>query len=109
MNEEWWASRYSNPQFIKLNFPNQPPTSEILISNYALLFCYFNDGEAFRDYIRCYKGDLVFIIGPGPGAGRHTDPEPFNPNFGSNHWNLYKSQEVRDTRDFIAAYVRGNK
>ncbi|XP_008195688.1 uncharacterized protein LOC103313644 [Tribolium castaneum] len=108
VNQEWWSSRYSNPQFIKLNFPDQPPTPEILFPDYALLFCYFNDGKAFREYISCYKGNLVFIIGPGIGAGRHTDPQPFSPDFGSSDWILYKSQEVRDTGDFIAVYVREN-
>ncbi|XP_063907931.1 uncharacterized protein LOC135126069 [Zophobas morio] len=106
VNESWWLSKYSTPQFIKLNFPELPPTPDILEPNYALLFCYFNDGDAFREYIRCYEGDFVFIIGPGLGAGRHTDPEPFNPNFGSPDWLLYKSQEVRDTKDFIAVYAR---
>ncbi|RZC39230.1 uncharacterized protein BDFB_001580 [Asbolus verrucosus] len=106
VNKEWWMSKYCNPHFIELNFPSLPPTEDILDPSYALLFCYFNNGPAFRDYVNCYNGDLIFIIGPGEGAGRHTDPEPFKPEFGGSKWTLCELQEVRDTKDFIAAYVR---
>lgn len=79
-----------------------------LNSNYALLFCYFNNGPAFLDYISNYKGDVVFIIGPGKGKGRHTDPEPFKANFGDITWRLHAYQEVKNSKDFIAVYVKHN-
>lgn len=70
------------------------------------MFCYFNDGEAFRRYISSYKGPLVIIIGPGPGVGRYTDPEPFHPNFGNHSWVLNSIEEMGDTGDYIATYTR---
>lgn len=102
VNEEWWSSKYCNPPFISLTYA----FSEHLNSRNALLFCYFNDGKAFRKYIDCYKGPLVFIIGPGSGVGRYTDPEPFHPNFGSDAWVLDNVEELGNTGDFIAAYTR---
>lgn len=105
VNKEWWTSKYCSPQFIPLEFPIMPPKSEYLNKDYALLFCYFNNGPAFADYINAYFGNLVFIIGPGKGRGTHTNPEPFKPNF-QTPWKLYDFEEIRDTKDFIAAYVR---
>ncbi|KRT80355.1 hypothetical protein AMK59_6485 [Oryctes borbonicus] len=105
INKEWWTSKYSIPMFIDLIYCNQE-TKPKLNPKYALLFCYFNDGEAFRKYIRSYSGNLVFIIGPGEGKGTHTEPRPFKPGFENNNWMLHDYQEVKDTKDFIAAYIR---
>lgn len=77
-----------------------------LNSNYALLFCYFNNGPAFLEYINDYEGNVVFIIGPGIGKGRHTDPEPFKANFGDVAWRLHAYQEVKSSKDFIAVYTK---
>lgn len=105
VNQEWWESKYSNPQFIQLQYVD-PSKKTSLNSNSALLFCYFNNGPAFREYVKEYTGKLIFIIGPGYGKGRHTDPDPFNPNFEDKTWSLYDYQEVRNSKDFIAAYVK---
>ncbi|XP_060516542.1 uncharacterized protein LOC132696025 [Cylas formicarius] len=104
INEEWWESKYSNPQFIPLKYAEKE--KPVLHSAYALLFCYFNDGSAFRDYIKSYKGRMVIIIGPGEGSGRHADPLPFSAEFGESNWKIFQHQEVRDTKDFIAIYLR---
>ncbi|CAG9860099.1 unnamed protein product [Phyllotreta striolata] len=108
INKEWWESKYSNPKFIKLNYVEDNEVS--LNPAYALLFCYFNDKHAFQQYVRNYKGDLVLIIGPGKGSLKHTEPEPFNADFGctKSKWILYNSEEVKNTNDFIAVYVRDN-
>lgn len=46
---------------------------------------------------------MIIIIGPGDGkTDVHTDPKPFN-NV-SPDWELYKSQEVRNSGDFISVY-----
>lgn len=102
MNQTWWQSKYSGPKFIQLQFNN----NHILYSNFALIFCYFNDGKAFKQYVRSYEGNLIFIVGPGDGSGRHTNPEPFSPDFENSGWHLKDYQEVKDTKDFIAVYVK---
>lgn len=106
INKDWWESKYSNPKFINLNYCEGSPEKDSFNSNYALLFCYFNNGPAFLDYINTYEGNVVFIIGPGKDRGRHTDPQPFKANFGSVKWRLHGYQEVKDTKDFIAVYVK---
>ncbi|GJQ79172.1 hypothetical protein Trydic_g5421 [Trypoxylus dichotomus] len=108
INKGWWTSRYSIPMFIDLIYCNQESNPE-LNPKYALLFCYFNDGEAFRKYVRGYRGSLIFIIGPGEGKGIHTEPQPFKPDFENNNWMLLDYQEVKNTKDFIAAYIRNEK
>lgn len=106
MNKEWWESKYSNPTFIDLQYP-RVPLEENLNERYALLFCYFNNGPAFLDYVRHYDGNVIFIIGPGNGRGTHTNPQPFAPGFlQCERWTLHKSIEVKDTKDFIAVYVK---
>lgn len=105
INREWWTSKYSVPMFIDHIYSNQENKVE-LNSKYALLFCYFNDRMAFKQYVRNYNGSLVLIIGPGEGRGTHTDPQPFRPNFEGNSWVLYDYQEVKNTKDFIAAYIK---
>lgn len=104
VNREWWDSKYSNPQFIKLFYPVLP-LEENIDGQYALLFCYFNNESAFIHYINHYDGKLIIIIGPGKGRGRHTNPEPFSPNLNSN-WKLKDFQEVRNTKDYIAMYEK---
>lgn len=50
----------------------------------------------------------MFIIGPGKENWKHTDPKPFSPDFGGCEWDLYSYQEVKNTGDYIAVYVRHN-
>ncbi|KAK9873818.1 hypothetical protein WA026_002176 [Henosepilachna vigintioctopunctata] len=106
VNEEWWQSKYSCPTFIHLKFPKFPLEKEMLNPHYALLFCYFNSGHAFEDYVKCYRGNLVIIIGPSYGKGRHTDPQPFEAKFPSSEWYLDCYKEIKQTKDFIACYVK---
>lgn len=71
------------------------------------MFCYFNDGDVFQQYIKEFSGRLVIIIGPGPGRGTHTNPTPFSPDFGDScEWKLLDSQEIGKTKDFIAIYLK---
>lgn len=106
VNKEWWDSKYSPPKFIKLNYFNYPLEDACLDPHHALLFCYFNNGPAFRDYVDSFKGNIVIIIGPGKGKGRHTDPSPFTADFGNREWRLDSYQEIKDSKDFIVVYVR---
>lgn len=50
-------------------------------TEFALLFCYFNDKIAFNEYVQAYEGRLIIIIGPERCSGTVTDPQPLNPKF----------------------------
>lgn len=107
INEEWWKSKYSNPKFVELRFAEPfPQKCPSVAKEQALMFCYFNNHEAFVTYLAKYRGRLVFIIGPGEGRHTHTDPDPFKPNFESSDWALVDSQEIRNSKDYIAVYKR---
>ncbi|KAF7270583.1 hypothetical protein GWI33_016474 [Rhynchophorus ferrugineus] len=107
VNRPWWESKYSNPSFIPLTYIDDQEDVN-LNPSYALLFCYFNSGPDFRQYVKQYSGKMIIIIGPDEGSGRHTDPQPFSPEFGSSDWHLVRSQQVKDTGDFIAVYQRSH-
>ncbi|XP_066153805.1 uncharacterized protein [Euwallacea fornicatus] len=103
VNKEWWESKYAVTPFIPLTYVNEDFQCP---QGFALMFCYFNNGPAFRDYIKRFRGVMVVIIGPARGAGRHTDPQPFDPDFGQSQWQLEAFQEIRQTKDFIAIYLK---
>ncbi|XP_063827087.1 uncharacterized protein LOC135076591 [Ostrinia nubilalis] len=105
----WWHCKYAPPTFIPLLFTANKLERDIITllqesHNTALLFCYFNNREAFKEYLKYFSGKVVVIIGPADGKGVHTDPRPFGGI--SEEWTLYHSQEVRDSKDFIAIYSR---
>lgn len=58
------------------------------------------------EYVNNFHGNVIFIIGPGKGKGRHTDPQPFSVNFEDARWKLDSFQEVKDSKDFIAVYKK---
>lgn len=105
VNEKWWKSKYSTTHFIQLQFAEPfPQNCPAIGEDQALLFCYFNNHEAFLMYLRRYCGCLLFIIGPGAGRYTHTDPQPFKPNFETLDWVLVDFEEVKCTKDYIAVY-----
>lgn len=84
----WWNSKYSPNTFVDLKFIEQQITCESLNgcidsepNQFALLFCYFNNRDAFLEYVRAYNGDLIIIIGPSSEQYIVTDPNPLNPKF----------------------------
>ncbi|XP_034828692.1 uncharacterized protein [Maniola hyperantus] len=105
----WWQCRYAPPTFIPLQF-TAPELGKAIIAmlqncnNTALLFCYFNNGPAFKQYVELFSGKMMIIIGPGYGKGVHTDPRPFGDV--PENWKLFSWQEVASTRDFIAVYCK---
>lgn len=104
----WWRCKYAPPNFIPLLFtaPTLDKDTITLLRNSdstALLFCYFNNGPAFKDYIEHFSGKVLIIIGPGEGKGVHTDPKPFD---NVPEWTLHVSEEVGNTKDFIAVYCK---
>lgn len=129
VNRQWWESKYSIPSFIPLEYVDgdQLNVDGLIPEDFALMFCYFNDGSAFREYVNrfryvnypawktpagnyvfylLYRGLMIIIIGPDDGSGRHTDPQPFTADFGQPCWVLIRQQEIKNTKDFIAIYIR---
>ncbi|PSN32352.1 hypothetical protein C0J52_21636, partial [Blattella germanica] len=101
----WWESPYAPPKFLPLVYADETDNCNILFNEEsALLFCYFNNPEAFTEYMKQYKGNCFVVIGPGEGRGTHTDPAPFDVQL--QNWKLDKFQEVQHTKDFIAIYVK---
>lgn len=105
----WWQCKYAPPTFIPLILTTASMSCEMVkvlkeAKSSALLFCYFNNGPAFDEYVRLYAGPVVIIIGPGHGKGVHTDPAPFQ-DLG-DEWILFASQEIRNSKDFIALHCR---
>ncbi|XP_041988911.1 uncharacterized protein LOC121740306 [Aricia agestis] len=105
----WWQCKYAPPTFIPLLI-TQPTLDKDMISllqkcqNAALLFCYFNNRDAFNEYLKYFTGGTLIIIGPSGDKYVHTDPKPFG-DLGAE-WSLYRSQEVGQTKDYIAVYTR---
>ncbi|XP_055612729.1 uncharacterized protein LOC129759340 [Uranotaenia lowii] len=93
-DEHWWLSKYSTKTFIPMIFADshcyKKSSNELQWD--TLMFCYFNDGSAFRDYLGDFSGQYVIIIGPLEGQAVHTDPLPFRPCFPAEQiWKLVLS------------------
>lgn len=108
VDRSWWESSYAPRVFLPLIYADEEHGSDITTDkNAALLFCYFNNGTAFSEYIRQYEGNCFIVIGPGEGRGTHTHPAPFNITPESDSvWKMEAFQEVQHTKDFIAVYVK---
>ncbi|XP_046967431.1 uncharacterized protein LOC124535300 [Vanessa cardui] len=105
----WWRCKYAPPTFVPIVFTGQKLDESIITllensSQIALLFCYFNNGPAFKEYLDKFAGKVLIIIGPGDGKGVHTDPRPFGDV--PEEWILHDSQEVENSKDYIAVYHR---
>lgn len=115
MDRNWWLSNYSVKSFIPLNFIEDPldANCENILQqycgglkcwNFALLFCYFNNHEAFLKYLEQFKGKWLIIIGPSKNKGVHSDPQPMCPNFACNmEWVLHSAFDIGDF-DIMAIY-----
>lgn len=84
--------------------------STVLDTNFALLFCYFNNRNAFQNYVDKFEGNVIIIIGPN-GKSVFTDPNPFRPNFtyeyeNKRKWILIDSLEIGNSKDFIVIFKR---
>lgn len=65
----------------------------------ALLFCYFNNPDAFKTYIKYFYGDYVIIIGPPlKSKTKRSNPMPETPNF-ENPWLWFKVYTKEFGRD----------
>lgn len=109
----WWNKRQP---FIPLKFlePDQAITSQLLLDtcmsknwNFSLLFCYFNNRPAFNEYVKCFKGNFIIIIGPAANTNRYTEPLPLDEEFQKNEdYKLVHSKEFGDNHDLIAIYEK---
>lgn len=95
LDKSWWTSPYSPQKFIELKFTDRQITNQFLKdciqldnNQFALLFCYFNNRQAFLEYMRAYDGDLIIIVGPSSEHHIVTDPNPLNPHFENDEWIL---------------------
>lgn len=112
-NRSWWQSKYSPKKFIELKFASDCITKAFLRSclpsnsnQRAMLFCYFNNRNAFLDYVRAFEGDIIIIVGP---TDTHivTDPNPLNPQFDEDEWSLIGCYKFNDQNsNCIGIYKR---
>lgn len=107
IDQSWWCSRYSPPIFLKnMIFVSDPESVVEVPENYALLLCYFNNGPVFLKYLKEYKGNVIFVIGPDAGQNRYTNPLPFDQQFADHGWQLSMSKEILLSKDYICMYVK---
>lgn len=106
-DEFWWQSKYSPPIYLnKIIFTERDNCNLVIPSDFAILFCYFNNGQAFYDYMKNYKGKFLFIIGPDDGQNRCTDPLPFDSKLFNLGWKLCNARLLDNKKDFITIYSR---
>lgn len=109
VDKSWWTSCYSPNYFIDLNFfeDDNLELEDIVGSNdFGLLFCYFNDHEAFNYYVDSFKGNWIVIIGPEDGNGRYTEPMALRPRFNvDTDWKLEANFSLVEG-DIVAFYKR---
>lgn len=113
LDNSWWTSDYSKT-FIKLNYIKQITENCLnetincsINDNFALLFCYFNNGVAFTEYVKVFNGNFLILIGPKEGCGIVTDPLPLNPKFERNDvWCIENVIEIENSVNVIVIYKR---
>uniref|UniRef100_A0A336LZP9 CSON009063 protein n=1 Tax=Culicoides sonorensis TaxID=179676 RepID=A0A336LZP9_CULSO len=89
VDEFYWVSANAPKPFINLEFAKRKLPSSYLgtactrLPNYGLLFCYFNNPRAFKDYVRYFIGNYLIMIGPSlkTPPEKHVDPMPEEPDF----------------------------
>lgn len=115
LDNSWWKSSYSPRTFIDLKFTTDKCVDSGFLNEcagwssdrYALLFCYFNNRNAFLDYVRAYDGQMIIIVGPIDGNKIVTDPIPLNPQFEhEDQWQLVGQCMMNDFDNCMAIYRR---
>lgn len=114
LDKSWWQSAYSPKTFVELRFTDSELTSAFLADcasaaseEFALLFCYFNSRDAFLQYMRCYGGNCVIIVGPMSERHVVTDPNPLSPRFEDDDWTLFDCYQFNDMlENCMSVYVR---
>lgn len=108
LDSSWWHSKYAPTLFLEnIIFIDEKKGRDLSIQkNYSILFCYFNNGEAFSNYMNNYEGNLLFVIGPAEGQQRSTDPLPFDEKFTRYNWKLLAKRLIMTSKDYITVYTR---
>lgn len=110
LDSSWWNSKYSPPQFLKnIIFIEQASVNFQVPKRYAMLFCYFNNSIAFRNYIENYKGNLILVIGPVQENNCTTDPLPFDKKFEEYNWKLINKKKLAYSNNYVTAYTKNYK
>lgn len=106
LDKSWWKSIYSPKTFVDLSFTDDQITSDFLrkcantkTNEFALLFCYFNNRDAFLQYIRAFDGDFVILVGPMSEEHIVTNPNPLNPKFENDDWSLLCYYQLNDPNE----------
>ncbi|XP_068155339.1 uncharacterized protein [Drosophila tropicalis] len=107
VDRNWWQSKYSVQNFIPVIYVEDNPLMMIDGHCDALLFCYFNNRPAFLDYLKLYHGTWLILIGPKPGHGIHTDPNPLQPQFPNHEWRLREQLNWTEA-NIVAIYERSS-
>lgn len=108
----WWTSKYCAQKFIPIEFTSSPIDEDIFDRhvfsgrNQVLLFCYFNNSQAFNEYLRCFKGNNVIIVGPKANVGIHTEPMPLEPEFEDPVWSFHDCRYLEDQINVISLFNR---
>ncbi|XP_059217389.1 uncharacterized protein LOC131994641 [Stomoxys calcitrans] len=117
VDRKWWSSSYAIKSFIQLKYiedmclTNNDYLQDCCSTNswnFVLMFCYFNNRQAFLEYLNSYQGNWLIIIGPLDKQEIYTDPLPLEPNFPSDmltKWLLKSSLEMGEN-DCLAIYEK---
>ena len=106
----WWESNHSTGPFIHTiysrlhdlehsEFYQDPGT--------AMMFCYFNNPEAFQKYLNWFEGQLMIIIGPNKASGRHCCPLPIDEPIlqDSRNWVMHLAVNLKWQNNLMAIYI----
>lgn len=117
IDDSWWTSVYAPKTFIKLNFTTEISpdvlydcaTKECSDDQFALLFCYFNNRNAFNEYVRSYEGRFIIIIGPEENVDVVTDPLPLDPKFeycSDYAWKIDTVINMENSKNVVVVYKK---
>lgn len=113
-DSDYRTSQNAPKPFIELEFAKRKITSSFYqnrctkLEKYGLLFCYFNNPRAFKDYVKYYHGNVIVIIGPSKAVQeRVCDPMPEEPEFeDENMWVKCYTQSFGNNGDLVVIYKR---
>lgn len=100
----WWKSPYITLYIPHIYEEDQLCLQVLEDTESVIMFCYFNNGPAFMNYMEQFKGNCLIIIGPK--CKRHTNPHPFHPKFQTAEWVLKECKQIKSTEDYIVVYDR---